>query len=113
MTSAATFPSNHFKSIELTKNKIKFKTINGMEGAIDIHTNDEEVRNVREEFQKIDANYVNRKHSNEQSESTNCIEYSVKFNKKISISSDKIKLVGKYLCQAKYYEDCFPERIPL
>jgi hypothetical protein len=113
MTSAATFPSNHFKSIELTKNKIKFKTINGMEGAIDIHTNDEEVRNVREEFQKINANYVNRKHSNVQSKPTNCIEYSVKFNKKISISSDKIKLVGKYLCQAKYYEDCFPERIPL
>jgi hypothetical protein len=33
MTSAATFPKQ-FKSIELSKSQIKFKTINGFEGIL-------------------------------------------------------------------------------
>jgi len=46
MTSAATFSSN-FKSIEVQKYQIKFKTINGFEGTINLHTDEREVRNVR------------------------------------------------------------------
>ena len=49
MTSAVTFPTN-FKSIEVQKHQIKFKTINSTKRIIEFNTNENEVRNVREEF---------------------------------------------------------------
>ena len=59
MTSAATFPTN-FKSIEVQKYQIKFKTVNDYEGIINLHTDEGEVRNIREEFQNVRINYVNQ-----------------------------------------------------
>src|SRR5256885_11034774 len=73
MTSAATFPSN-FKSIEVQKYQIKFKTINGFEGTINLHTDEREVRNVREEFQNVGINYVNQ---DTEHTMTNGIKYSI------------------------------------
>ena len=49
MISAVTFPTN-FKSIEVQKHQIKFKTINSTKRIIEFNTNENEVRNVREEF---------------------------------------------------------------
>ena len=43
----------NFKSIEVQKHQIKFKTVNGSEGTIKLHTDENEVRNVREEFQNV------------------------------------------------------------
>ena len=110
MTSAATFPSN-FKSIEIQKYQIKFKTINGFEGTINLHTNEGEVRNVREEFQNVGINYVNQdtEHS-----MTNGIKYSIEPKKLIPKGGlIKIKRVGESLSQAKYYRNVMPIRIPL
>ncbi|MGF7230368.1 hypothetical protein, partial [Arachidicoccus sp.] len=110
MTSAATFPSN-FKSIEIQKYQIKFKTINGFEGTINLHTNEGEVRNVREEFQNVGINYVNQdtEHS-----MTNGIKYSIEPKKLIPKGGlIKIKRVGESLSQAKYYRNVMPIRISL
>ena len=49
MTSAVTFSTN-FKLIEVRKHQIKFKTVNDTEGTIELNTNDNKMRNVREEF---------------------------------------------------------------
>ena len=110
MTSAATFPSN-FKSIEVQKHQIKFKTVNGSEGTIKLHTDENEVRNVREEFQNVNINYVNRDHSI----SDGSIEYSIRLNEKSVPRGglEKIRKVGKFLCQAKYYKRVMPAKIPL
>ena len=112
MTSAATFPAN-FKSIELRKYQIKFKTVNGSEGTIDLHTDDNEVRNVREEFRNVHVNYVNRDRSI--SGESGDIEYSIKFSEKSAPRGglDKIRKIGKSLSQAKFYKDVMPEKIPL
>ena len=109
MTSAATFPTN-FKSIELRKYQIKFKTVNGSEGTIDLHTDDNAVRNVREEFQNVHVNYVNRDRS-----ISGDIKYSIKFNEKSAPRGglEKIKRVGKSLSQARFYKNVMPEKIPL
>jgi hypothetical protein len=109
MTSAATFPTN-FKSIELRKHQIKFKTVNGFEGTIDLHTDDNAVRNVREEFQNVHVNYVNRDRS-----ISGDIKYSIKFNEKSAPRGglEKIKRVGKSLSQARFYKNVMPEKIPL
>ena len=111
MTSAATFPSD-FKSIEIQKYQIKFKTINGFEGLIKLHTNDKEVRNIREEFQNVDINYVNQndiEHSN-----LNSISYSILPKKSIPKGGfNKIKSIGESLSQAKYYKNVMPIKIPL
>ena len=109
MTSAATFPTN-FKSIELRKYQIKFKTVNGSEGTIDLHTDDNAVRNVREEFQNVHVNYVNQDRS-----ISGDIKYSIKFNEKSAPRGglEKIKRVGKSLSQARFYKNVMPEKIPL
>lgn len=109
MTSAATFPAN-FKSIELRKHQIKFKTVNGSEGIIDLHTDNNAVRNVREEFQNVHVSYVNRDRS-----TSGDIEYSIKFNEKSAPRGgfDKIRKIGESLSQAKFYKDVMPEKIPL
>lgn len=110
MTSAATFPTN-FKSIEVQRYQIKFKTVNGSEGTIKLHTDENEVRNVREEFQNVNINYVNRNHSTSEGD----IEYSIRLNEKSVPRGglDKIKRIGKFLSQAKYYKDVMPAKIPL
>jgi hypothetical protein len=113
MTSAATFPSN-FKSIEIRKHQIKFKTVNGSEGTIELHTDEEAVRNVREGFQNVDINFVNRNHSIEDGD----IEYSIQLNEKSASSVpggglEKIKRVGRFLSQAKFYKRVMPAKIPL
>lgn len=110
MTSAATFPSN-FKSFEVQKYQIKFKTVNGFEGTINLHTNDREVRNIREEFQNVSINYVNQdtEHS-----IPDGIEYSIRPKKSILKGGlNKIKGVGESLSQAKYYKNVMPMKIPL
>ena len=78
MTSAVTFPT-YFKSIEMQKYQIKFKTVNGSEGTINLHTDENEVRNVREEFQNVHVNYINREHS-----ILDGIAYSIKLNEKLA-----------------------------
>jgi hypothetical protein len=110
MTSAATFPAN-FKSIELRKYQIKFKTVNGSEGTIDLHTDNDAIRNVREEFQHVHVNYVNR----DRSITLGDIKYSIKFSEKSAPRGglDKIRKIGKSLSQAKFYKDVMPEKIPL
>ena len=110
MTSAATFPSN-FKSIEVQKYQIKFKTINGFEGTINLHTDEREVRNVREEFQNVGINYVNQ---DTEHTMTNGIKYSIEPKKSIPKGGlNKIKRVGEFLSQAKYYKNVMPMKIPL
>jgi hypothetical protein len=115
MTSAATLPS-HMKSIEITKHHIKFKTNNGYEGSIDLHTNEEEVRGVREGFRNINVNYVNRSDISIQGGG---IEYSIEIDKKSGSKGGqtghpgKIKLVGSHLSQVKFYKDVLPKKIPL
>jgi hypothetical protein len=113
MTSAATFPAN-FKSIEVQKYQIKFKTVSGFEGTIDLHTNEEESRNIREQFQNVNINYVNRNSIS----SGGDIEYSIKPNEKSVPRGgggglDKIRKIGKFLSQAKYYKGIMPAKIPL
>jgi hypothetical protein len=113
MTSAATLPSN-FKSIEVQKYQIKFKTVNGFTGTINLHTDENVVRNVREEFQKVHVNYVNRNRSTPE----DGIEYSIKLNEKNEKSApsggrEKIRKVGKFLSQAKFYKSVMPAKIPL
>lgn len=110
MTSAITLPT-HFKSIEVQKYQIKFKTVNGSEGTIKLHTNENEVRNVREGFKNVNINYVNREHST----SDDGVEYSMKLNEKSVPRGglEKIRRVGKFLCQAKYYKRVMPAKIPL
>ena len=94
MTSAATFSSN-FKSIEIQKYQIKFKTINGFEGTINLHTNEGEVRNVREEFQNVGINYVDQ---NTEHSMTNGIKYSIEPKKLIpKRRANQIKRVGESL----------------
>jgi hypothetical protein len=111
MTSAATFPSSHLKSIELTKHQVKFKTTNGFEGTINLHTNEDEVRSLREGFQSVNVNFVNQ---NNNITNDGDIEYSIEINKKSPRGQpDKLKRVGAYLSQAKYYQEVFPEKIPL
>jgi hypothetical protein len=109
MTTAATFPPN-LKSIEVLKYQIKFKTVNGSEGTIDLHTDDNVVRNVREEFQNVHVNYVNRDHARQGD-----IEYSIKLKEKSAPKEgiEKIRKVGKFLSQAKFYKSVMPAKIPL
>src|SRR5437764_13385953 len=98
MTSAATFPSN-FKSIEVQKYQIKFKTINGFEGTINLHTDEREVRNVREEFQNVGINYVSQ---DTEHTMKNAIKYSIEPKKSIPKGElNKIKRGGKFFHQAK------------
>ena len=113
MTSAATFPTN-FKSIEVSKYQIKFKTVSGSEGTIDLHTDENVVRNVREEFQNVHINYINQDNNRDQS-IPGSIEYSIKLNGKSAPKggSEKIKKVGKFLSQAKFYKNVMPLKIPL
>ena len=116
MTSAATLPSN-FKSIEVQKYQIKFKTVNGSEGTINLHTDENVVRNAREEFQKVHVKYVNRDHSTPEN-AEDGIEYSIKLNKLNEKSalrgeSEKIRKDGKFLSQAKFYRSVMPAKIPL
>ena len=110
MTSAATFPTN-FKSIEVQKYQIKFKTVNGFEGTINLHTDEGEVRNIREGFQNVGVNYVNQDTENSIPDS---IKYSISPKKSIPKGGlNKIKRVGESLSQAKYYKDVMPMKIPL
>src|SRR5215204_6105269 len=98
MTSAATLPSN-FKSIEVQKYQIKFKTVNGFEGTIDLHTDEGEARNIREEFQNVRINYVNQ--DTEHSIPEDSIKYSIRPKKSIPKGGlNKIKRVGESLSQA-------------
>ena len=110
MTSAVTLPT-HFRSIEVQKYQIKFKTVNGFEGTIKLHTDENEVRNIREGFKNVNINYVNREHST----SDDGVEYSMKLNEKSVPRGglEKIRRVGKFLCQAKYYKRVMPAKIPL
>ena len=111
MTSAATFPAN-FKSIEVQKYQIKFKTVNGFEGTIDLHTDEGEARNIREEFQNVRINYVNQ--DTEHSIPEDSIKYSIRPKKSIPKGGlNKIKRVGESLSQAKYYKNIMPVKIPL
>ena len=101
MTSVVTFPTN-FKLIKVWKHQIKFKTVNGTEGTIELNTNDNKVRNVREEFWNIHINYVNWNHS-----IPDGIEYSIKLNEKLALREgefEKIRKVGRFLSQAKFYK---------
>ena len=113
MTSAVTFPTN-FKSIEVQRFQIKFKTVNGFEGTIKLHTDENKVRNVREEFRNVNINYVNQDHQDHSI--PNGIEYSITPKEK-SVPrgglESKIRRVGKFLCQAKFYKRVMPVKIPL
>ena len=110
MTSAATFLS-YFKSIEVLKHQLKFKTVNGFEGTINLNTNEGEVRNAREEFQNVRINYVNQDTEHLQS---NSIKYSISPKKSISKGGlNKINRIGESLSQAKYYKNVMPVKIPL
>ena len=115
MTSAATLPS-FFKSITILKDQLKFRTNNGTEGSINLHAYEDNVRDVREAFRYVDVNYVNRQFQDSR-KSLNNIEYTMKINSTQSAIKqgqiDKIKRVGEYLRQAKYYEDVLPDKIPL
>ena len=115
MTSAATLPS-FFKSITILKDQLKFRTNNGTEGSINLHAYEDDVRDVREAFRYVDVNYVNRQFQDSR-KSLNNIEYTMKINSTQSAIKqsqiDKIKRVGEYLRQAKYYEDVLPDKIPL
>jgi hypothetical protein len=115
MTAAATFPS-YFKSITVLKDQIKFGTNKGSEGVINLHTNEREVRNVREAFQYVNVNYVNQQ-SKVSLNVDNSIEYTMTINSKESAAKqgqfNKIRRVGEYLSQAKYYRCILPVKIPL
>lgn len=120
MTSAATFPS-FFKSMMISKDQIKFCTNNGIEGNINLHTYEEDIRDVRESFRHINISYVNRQFRNfDNNNNMNNIEYTMTINQKNQkqsvikqIQLDKIRRIGEYLRQAKYYIDVLPDKIPL
>ena len=110
MISAVTFPTN-FKLIKVQKHQIKFKTVNDIKGTIELNTNNNEVRNVREEFWNVHVNYVNWDHL-----ISDGIEYSIKLNKKSAPRGDvfeKIRKVRRFLSQAKFYKRVMLAKIPL
>jgi hypothetical protein len=115
MTAAATFPS-YFKSITVLNDQIRFCTNKGSEGTINLHTNEGEVRNVREAFQYINVNYINKQY-NDSLNVDNSIKYTMTINSKQPAAKqgqlNKIRQVGGYLSQAKYYSNVLPVKIPL
>ena len=66
---------------------------------------------MRETFQNVNVDYVNRNNVDK----NGGIEYSIHVNKKGKSQSSgiRIKNIGGFLRQAKYYNDILPIKIPL